>query len=64
MPRTAISRKCFSDDRPYSDAEAEFFKAVQDYQKRTGRKFLEDVELLRIAVGIGYAKAKAEDEPC
>jgi hypothetical protein len=40
----------------YSSDELEFMRAIEDYKKRTGRKFPSWSEVLRIAKGLGYEK--------
>lgn len=50
------SRSPASGEEGYTAEEHEFLKAVQAYQKRTRRKFLTHVELLRIAKEMGYTR--------
>jgi hypothetical protein len=40
----------------YTAAEVEFIRAVEAFQKRTGRKFLASVDYLRILLGLGYTR--------
>jgi hypothetical protein len=40
----------------YSDAETEFFKAVDQWKNQTGRRFPTLAEILRIARSIGYTQ--------
>lgn len=43
-------------DRFYEDDEAEFLAAIEDYKRRTGRKFPTWSEALRVCKGLGYRK--------
>lgn len=40
----------------HSEDEAEFLRAMADYQKRTGRKFPTWSEALAVLKGLGYRK--------
>lgn len=46
-----------SSDRTYSDDEAEFLEAMEDFKARTGRRFPTWSECLRVVKSIGYRKA-------
>jgi hypothetical protein len=46
----------YTADMEYDDAEVEFFKAVDGWKLRTGRRFPTLAEILRIAQSIGYVK--------
>lgn len=44
----------------YTPAEVEFIRAVDEYRRRTGRKFLTATEYLAIAVQLGYRRPKGK----
>lgn len=46
--------------REYSADDAEFIKAMEDYMRRTGRKFPLFTEVLAVARSLGYRKAPKE----
>jgi len=45
-----------SDFTRWSAAEREFFKAIEDYKKRSGRQFPTWSEILEVARSLGYSK--------
>lgn len=40
----------------YTPDEIEFMRAVEQYQKRLGRKFLSSTDYLRVALSLGYRR--------
>jgi hypothetical protein len=43
-------------ERVYTDGEAEFIKAVREWQERTGKKFLAHSEFFGVMLSLGYSK--------
>lgn len=42
--------------RPYTDEEREFLAAVEDWMRRTGRKFPSFTDVLAVASEMGYVR--------
>ena len=53
--RTGAKPHPATSEQGYTDEDRRFLTAVQDYQGRTGRKFLMATEYLAILKGLGYS---------
>ena len=64
LARRHSGRRRFVDpatcDRAYSAAELEFMGAMQEYKRRSGRRFPTWSEVLEVVRGLGYEKAGRE----
>jgi hypothetical protein len=56
MPYHKLSRNGATKDVIYDAEEAEFLKAIADFQKATGKKFPTFTEVLGVAKSIGWSK--------